>query len=82
MLSLKTYYTVLLVFISNLLLAQSSDELVFKQRMNLPKGETNAQTALIIAQSFIGQPYKGGTLDAPTKEQLVCNLQDFIAGHL
>lgn len=77
MLSLRTSYTVLLVFICNLLMAQSTDELVFKQKMALPKGETNAHTALIIAQSFIGQPYKGGTLDAPTKEQLVCNLQDF-----
>lgn len=77
MLSLKTCITVLLFFAATLLKAQTPEELVFKQKMELPKGETSAQTALIIAQSFIGQPYKGGTLDAPTKEQLVCNLKDF-----
>jgi hypothetical protein len=75
--SAKFYSTTLLIFAFNLLLAQSADELVFKQKMELPKGETTAQSALTIAQSFIGQPYKGGTLDAPTKEQLVCNLKDF-----
>ncbi|GAB3509534.1 N-acetylmuramoyl-L-alanine amidase-like domain-containing protein [Emticicia fontis] len=77
LLSFKIVYTALLVFSANLLWAQSADELVFKQKMDLTKGETTAQTALTIAQSFIGQPYKAGTLDAPTKEQLVCNLKDF-----
>ena len=73
----KFYYTALLIFSFNLLLAQNADEVVFKQKMDLPKRETTAQSALIIAQSFIGQPYKAGTLDAPNKEQLVCNLKDF-----
>lgn len=77
MLPFKSYFTVLLIFVSLVSLAQSADELVFRQKMDLPKGETSAQTALIIAQSFIGQPYKAGTLDAPSKEQLVCNLKDF-----
>ncbi|MDZ7935712.1 MAG: DUF1460 domain-containing protein [Emticicia sp.] len=45
--------------------------------MNLQKGETTAQTALLIAKSFIGKPYKAGTLEGNSKEQLVCNLRDF-----
>jgi len=77
MLSLKFHYVALLLLIANFVSAQSADEQVFKQKMTLPKGETSAQTALTIAQSFLGQPYKAGTLDAPSKEQLVCNLKDF-----
>ncbi len=73
----RFYFTTLLIFLSRLLWAQSADELVFKQKMDLPKGETTAQSALTIAQSFLGQPYKAGTLDVATKEQLVCNLKDF-----
>jgi hypothetical protein len=74
---LSLRFTALLLFTSTLLWAQSADELVFNQKMDLPKGETTAQSALMIARSFIGQPYKAGTLDVPTKEQLVCNLKDF-----
>ncbi|RYU96254.1 DUF1460 domain-containing protein [Emticicia agri] len=74
---MRFYCIALLILISNVLLAQSADQLVFKQKMELPKGETTAQSAITIAQSFIGQAYKAGTLDVPTKEQLVCNLKDF-----
>jgi hypothetical protein len=42
-----------------------------------PKRKTKAQTAITIAKSFIGQPYKAGTLEGKPKEQLVCNLRDF-----
>ncbi|WP_229251210.1 N-acetylmuramoyl-L-alanine amidase-like domain-containing protein [Emticicia sp. BO119] len=45
--------------------------------MELKKGETTAQTAITIAQSFLGQTYKSGTLEASPKEQLVCNLKEF-----
>jgi hypothetical protein len=57
--------------------AQNADELVFAQKIKLSKRDSKAQTAMIIAKSFIGQPYKAGTLDANSKEQLVCNLRDF-----
>lgn len=76
--SLKNTLSLLLtVFSLNIVFAQSADEMVFMQKMKLPKGENKAQTAIAIAKSFIGQPYKAGTLDALPNEQLVCNLRDF-----
>lgn len=65
------------IFVLNTVFAQSADETVFLQKMKLPKGETKAQIAITIAKSFIGQPYKAGTLEGNSKEQLVCNLRDF-----
>ncbi|AFK05116.1 protein of unknown function DUF1460 [Emticicia oligotrophica DSM 17448] len=59
------------------IIAQSPDEMIFMQKMKIKKSATKAQTALAIAKSFIGQPYKAGTLDAQPVEQLVCNLRDF-----
>ncbi|WP_435355134.1 N-acetylmuramoyl-L-alanine amidase-like domain-containing protein [Emticicia sp. SJ17W-69] len=73
----KSFFTVILLIITNVVFAQSADEMIFMQKMKLPKSESKAQTALSIAKSFIGQPYKGGTLEVNTKEQLVCNLRDF-----
>jgi hypothetical protein len=57
--------------------AQNADETVFLQKMKLAKEEKKAKTAIIIAKSFIGKPYKAGTLEGNSKEQLVCNLRDF-----
>lgn len=65
------------IFSLNIVFAQSADETIFKQKMTLPKGETTTQTAMLIAKSFIGKPYKAGTLEGNPKEQLVCNLRDF-----
>lgn len=65
------------IFFTNFTFAQSADEVIFMQKMKLPKGESKAQTALIIAKSFMGQPYKAATLEGNVKEQLVCNLRDF-----
>lgn len=73
----KGFFTIIILIITNAVFAQSADEMIFMQKMKLPKSESKAQTALIIAKSFIGQPYKGGTLEGNTKEQLVCNLRDF-----
>lgn len=72
-----TFSLFLTVFALTIVVAQSADETVFLQKMKLPKGETKAQTAITIAKSFIGQPYKAGTLEGKPKEQLVCNLRDF-----
>ena len=72
-----TIKSIIFLLTSHVLLAQSADEVIVMQKMKLPKGETTAQTALGIARSFIGQPYKAGTLDINSKEQLVCNLKDF-----
>ena len=66
-----------IIFISHSIFAQSADEMIFMQKMKLPNGESKAKTALIIAKSFIGQPYKAATLEGNPKEQLVCNLRDF-----
>lgn len=66
-----------IVFSFNITVAQSADETIFLQKMKLAKGETKAQTAITIAKSFIGKPYKAGTLEGNSKEQLVCNLRDF-----
>lgn len=73
----KFRYTTLLFLLSFILLAQSTEEAIFNQKMKLAKGNSTAETALTIAKSFLGQPYKAGTLDASDKEQLVCNLKDF-----
>ncbi|PLK43733.1 DUF1460 domain-containing protein [Emticicia sp. TH156] len=75
--SSKIFIFILLIFVPLCLRAQSADEKIFKQKMDLPKSETTAKTAITIAQSFIGQPYKAGMLDAATNEQLVCTLKDF-----
>ncbi len=64
-------------FFTNFAFAQSADEMIFMQKMKLPKAELKAQTALIIAKSFMGQPFKAATLEGNSKEQLVCNLRDF-----
>ena len=67
----------ILLFFTSLSFAQTADEVIFTQKMKLPKGENKTQTALLIAKSFIGKPYKGGTLEGNPKEELVCNLRDF-----
>lgn len=67
----------ILVGIAQYSFAQSADEMIFMQKMKLPKGQTKAQTTLTIAKSFMGQPYKAATLEGNSKEQLVCNLRDF-----
>lgn len=77
MLFKNTFSLFLTVFTLNIVLAQSADETVFLQKLKLPKGEIKSQTAIIIAKSFIGKPYKAGTLEGNSKEQLVCNLRDF-----
>lgn len=66
-----------LLFFTNFTFAQSADEMIFMQKMKLAKADSKAQTALIIAKSFMGQPYKAATLEGNSKEQLVCNLRDF-----
>lgn len=76
-LSTNYYIIALLVLVPVFVHAQSADEQLFKQKMSLPSGETTSQSAIIIAKSFIGQPYKAGMLDAHTNEQLVCTLKDF-----
>ena len=74
----KTHFSILFLYIISFSsLAQSADEVIFTQKMKLAKGESKAQTAIIIAKSFMGKPYKAGTLEGNTKEQLVCNLRDF-----
>jgi hypothetical protein len=73
----STFFLLNLLFAITFSFAQNADETIFMQKMKLPKGESKAQTALIIAKSFMGQPYKAATLEGNSKEQLVCNLRDF-----
>jgi hypothetical protein len=61
----------------NQVFAQNTDETIFSQKMKLANAETKAQTALVIAKSFLGKPYKAGTLEGNNDEKLICNLRDF-----
>jgi hypothetical protein len=65
------------IFTLNFVFAQNADETIFLQKMKLPQEETMAKTAIMIAKSFVGKPYKAGTLEVNSKEKLVCNLRDF-----
>lgn len=49
---------------------------IFSQKMELPKGNTKAETAMIVAKSFLERPYVAHSLEQ-TPERLVCNLQAF-----
>lgn len=51
-------------------------ESVFEEKMHLPQNTTKAETALHIAESFLGKPYVAHTLEK-TPEALVCDLQTF-----
>ncbi|MCP1382554.1 N-acetylmuramoyl-L-alanine amidase-like domain-containing protein [Runella salmonicolor] len=51
-------------------------EAVFAEKMRIPPKSTQAQTALYIAESFLGKPYVAHTLEK-TPEALVCDLQTF-----
>jgi hypothetical protein len=67
----------LFLLIANLSFGQTADETLFNQKIKLQVGGTKAQTAIVYAKSFINRPYKAGTLEGNSKEQLVCNLRDF-----
>ncbi len=49
---------------------------IFEQKIILPLGQSKAETALAIAQSFVGQPYESHTLEE-SPERLICNLTNF-----
>ncbi len=71
---LSTFISLFLTFSS---FAQTTDETIFKQKIMLPNAESKAQTALVLAKSLIGKPYKAGTLEGNKNEKLVCNLSTF-----
>lgn len=52
------------------------NQAIFSEKMQLEKGGTKAATAIIIAKSFVGNPYVAHTLEQ-TPEKLVCNLAEF-----
>ncbi len=49
---------------------------IFEQKIKLPLGQSKAETALAIAQSFVGQLYESHTLEE-SPEGLICNLKNF-----
>ncbi len=59
------------------LIGQTVEEKIYQQKRQLPKGSGTAEMSIILAKSFLGKPYKGGTLEGNEKEKLVCNLQEF-----
>ena len=63
------------VFLGNAVAAQTN-EAVFAQIQKLPVSPTKAETALQIAQHFLGSPYAAHTLEQ-TSENLVPNLTQF-----
>ena len=68
---------IIFLFLSTqLAFSQTIDEQLFKEKMAFAKGQTKAQTTLIIAKSFLGKPYTAATLEG-TSEKLVCNLREF-----
>lgn len=73
----KTLIFLLFIISFNQTFAQNVDETIFSQKMKISNAETKAQTALVIAKSFLGKPYKAGTLEGNNDEQLICNLRDF-----
>jgi Protein of unknown function (DUF1460) len=52
------------------------NQAIFSEKIKLEKGTTKAETAIIIAKSFTGNPYVAHTLEQ-TPEKLVCNLAEF-----
>ena len=72
----KNIILLLLIFQAQFLFAQTLDEQIFKEKILLPKGETKAQTTIILAKSFMGKPYIAATLEGAS-EKLVCNLREF-----
>ncbi|MEI7581751.1 MAG: N-acetylmuramoyl-L-alanine amidase-like domain-containing protein [Runella sp.] len=52
------------------------NQAIFSEKMQLDKGVTKAETVIIIAKSFAGNPYVSHTLEQ-TPEKLVCNLSEF-----
>ncbi len=66
-----------LCLFSQTMMAQSVEEKIYQQKLQLPKGQSTSEMVIILAKSFLGKPYKGGTLEGNEKERLVCNLQEF-----
>lgn len=52
------------------------NQAIFSEKMKLEKGVTKAETVIVIAKSFAGNPYVAHTLEQ-TPEKLVCNLAEF-----
>jgi hypothetical protein len=52
-----------------------SDESIFQQKMQLPKGNSLTETVLNVAHSFEGTPYVSNTLEKEGQESLVLNLR-------
>jgi len=57
-------------------LCQTPDEQIFAKKMELRRGSTKAETALMLAQSLVGSPYVPHTLEQ-TPETLLCNLRQY-----
>jgi len=55
-----------------------SDKAIFSEVMSLPRGYSEAETALLIGQHFVNTPYVPGTLETPDgEERLTVNLREF-----
>jgi hypothetical protein len=75
--SLKGWLVVFGALLTQLAFGQT-DEAIFAETMQLPKGRTVAETALVIGQHFLGAPYVTGTLESPDGvERLTVNLREF-----
>jgi hypothetical protein len=66
----------ILIFFPLIGVSQNHVVETFKQKSGLAKGENTPYDVIQIAKSFVGRPYKAGTLEAKP-EQLVCNLSEF-----
>jgi Protein of unknown function (DUF1460) len=53
-----------------------TDDRIFQQKMQLPKGKTLTETLITVAHSFEGTPYASNTLEKEGEEALVINLRE------
>jgi hypothetical protein len=72
---MKFIFFVCLIFHTSIY-AQNHVIDTFKEKVALANGENTPKDVINIAKSFLGRPYKAGTLEVKP-EQLVCNLSEF-----
>ncbi len=66
----------LLISFSHVVQGQVDDKPLFEKALQVPLEATSGETAVKIAEVFLGKPYVGQTLEE-SPERLVCNLREF-----
>ncbi len=75
--AVKKWLTLGCALLTHLAFGQT-DEAIFAETMQVPKGRSVSETALRIGQYFLDAPYVAGTLESPDgEERLTVNLREF-----